>query len=93
MTITIQQFGFADDEIPYTPVDIDNMNEQAADVLRSLDDLRDIRNDLDLVGYDFVRFAQGPWKRKRIDIRATEDGLVVNSDIGSPLTIEMSSSN
>lgn len=50
MTITIQQFGFADDEIPYTPVDIDNMNEQAADVLRSLDDLRD-------------RFLDAEWQR------------------------------
>jgi hypothetical protein len=64
MTITIQQFDFADDETPYTLVDINNMNEQAAEVLQSLDDLRD-------------RLLDAEWQRLA---RAVESEVTGNYD-------------
>ena len=44
-----------------------------------------------LADYDYVRFRYGNWKR--IDVRETDDGIEVNSDIGGPISIEMVSAN
>jgi hypothetical protein len=49
--------------------------------------------DIGLEGHDFVRFRCPDSAWKRIDVREASDGIIINSDIGGPLTVEMVSSN